>query len=318
MATIFFSYSHKDEQLRDQLDVHLAALKRQNLIDAWHDRRITAGKELDSSIDTHLESAEIILCLMSPDFIASNYCYSREMERALERHRAGEARVIPVILRYCEWDQTPLSKLRGTPRDNKPVVAWSDRDEAFNDVTKDIRRALEELGHRPKQVGMSDAAQAVMKPMPELIRSRSANLHVKRSYTDLDRDQCLEETFEFLGEFFASSLHELKARHNEIDGKFMRLDANRFTVALYSEGKKRSAMTVFRGGMLGGGREIAFNDTDAGKTNSSNGGFALREQGEGLRFGNTFGIGNGGQKEVLDRSEVAEELWARFIEPLQR
>ncbi len=97
--TLLFSYSHVDETLRDQLEVHLSALKRQDLISAWHDRRITGGSELGKSIDAHLESAEIILLLVSPDFIASDYCYDREMARAMERHEKGEAKVIPVILR---------------------------------------------------------------------------------------------------------------------------------------------------------------------------------------------------------------------------
>lgn len=85
MATLFFSYSHIDEALRDQLEIHLASLKRQGLIASWHDRRITAGTELGNAIDEHLDSAEVILLLISPDFIASDYCYNREMVRAMEK-----------------------------------------------------------------------------------------------------------------------------------------------------------------------------------------------------------------------------------------
>ena len=89
LSRLFFSYSHKDEELRNALEVHLAMLKRQGLIEAFHDRRIVAGEPLDEAIDAYLETADVILCLVSPDFIASEYCYSRAMGRALERHKAG-------------------------------------------------------------------------------------------------------------------------------------------------------------------------------------------------------------------------------------
>src|SRR5688500_12533021 len=96
---VLFSYSHADEELRNKLEVHLSMLKREGLVTAWHDRRITAGRELDPTINEHIESAGIILLLVSPEFLASEYCYEIEMKCALERHDAGDARVIPVILR---------------------------------------------------------------------------------------------------------------------------------------------------------------------------------------------------------------------------
>ena len=91
MASLFFSYSHADEALRDQLEKHLSALKHQGKIETWHDRRILAGQTFSSEIDSHLESADIILLLVSPDFLASDYCYEVEMRHALERHQRGEA-----------------------------------------------------------------------------------------------------------------------------------------------------------------------------------------------------------------------------------
>src|SRR3546814_935489 len=97
MISVFVSYSHKDESLREELETHLAMLKRRGVIDVWHDRRISPGTELDGAIDAALERAQAIILLVSPDFLASDYCYDREMKRAMERHEAGEARVLPVI-----------------------------------------------------------------------------------------------------------------------------------------------------------------------------------------------------------------------------
>src|SRR5438132_1153332 len=96
---IFFSYSHKDQALREKLETHLTLLKREGLISSWHDRKIIAGTEWSGEIDAHLNTAQIILLLVSADFIASSYCSDIEVARAMERHNAGEARVIPVILR---------------------------------------------------------------------------------------------------------------------------------------------------------------------------------------------------------------------------
>lgn len=143
MASVFFSYSHKDEALRDQLETHLALMKNQGLIDAWYDRRIVAGSDVDDSIFEKLETADIILLLVSSDFLSSSYCYSREMRRAMERNDAKEARVIPVILRHCDWHGAPFGKLMAAPRDGKPVTSWPDRDEALADVAKQVRRAVE-------------------------------------------------------------------------------------------------------------------------------------------------------------------------------
>src|SRR6266487_4558204 len=103
---IFFCYAREDEGLLNQLKTHLKALQRQELIDTWHDRNISAGTEWEREINKHLNEADIILLLISPDFMASDYCYSVEMKRALERHKAGEAYVIPIILRPVDWEET--------------------------------------------------------------------------------------------------------------------------------------------------------------------------------------------------------------------
>ena len=103
MARVFFSYSHDDETFRDQLEKHLAMLKHQGLIESWHDRRISAGSSFEEAIDRELDAADVILLLVSSSFLASAYCYSREMVRAMARHATGAARVVPVIVRPCDW-----------------------------------------------------------------------------------------------------------------------------------------------------------------------------------------------------------------------
>jgi hypothetical protein len=142
---IFISYAHEDEALRDKLAKHWSLLERQGDIKAWHDRKITAGEEWKRSIDNHLESAKIILLLISADFLASDYCNDVELKRALERHASKEARVIPVILRPSYWQRSSFGKLAALPKDGKAITSWQNEDEAFTDVVEGLCQAIDSL-----------------------------------------------------------------------------------------------------------------------------------------------------------------------------
>jgi internalin A len=139
-ARLFYSYSHKDESLRNELETHLKLLQRQGLIETWHDRDIDAGDEWKRKIDDNLERADIILLLVSADFIASDYCYEIELKRALERHEKREARVIPVIVRDVNWLNAPFAKLQALPKDGLAVTKWADKDSAWRNVSEGIEK----------------------------------------------------------------------------------------------------------------------------------------------------------------------------------
>ncbi|MBV8808852.1 MAG: toll/interleukin-1 receptor domain-containing protein, partial [Acidobacteriaceae bacterium] len=166
---VFYSYSHKDDEFRIALDNHLSPLQRLGLISAWHDRRIGAGSEWKEQIDSHLESADIILLLVSSDFLASDYCIDVELRRALERHKTDRAIVIPIIVRQVDWSGAPFATLQALPRDGKAVSSWSDRDEALADVARGIRKAVEKQASRKKPPPTESPAQ---KPGPDPRRSR--------------------------------------------------------------------------------------------------------------------------------------------------
>ena len=140
--SLFYSYSHKDEALREQLEKHLAILQRHQIISGWHDRAIPAGSVWEQQIHEHLETADIILLLVSADFLASDYCWGKEVTRAMERHEAGTARVIPVLLRAVDWTGAPFSTLQALPKDARPVTSWSNPDEAFADIARGIRQVV--------------------------------------------------------------------------------------------------------------------------------------------------------------------------------
>lgn len=143
---LFYSYAHEDEIFRTKLEKHLAVLRRTGVIAPWHDRRISAGRAWEREIDTHLEAAQVILLLVSADFLASDYCWGVEMTRALAKHDAGLARVIPVMIRPVDFfSGVPFARLQALPRDARPITEWSNEDAAWVDVARGIRLACAEV-----------------------------------------------------------------------------------------------------------------------------------------------------------------------------
>ncbi len=142
---LFYSYSHKDESLRNELETHLKLLQRRGLIETWQDRRIGPGDEWKQRIDENLERADIVLLLVSADFIASDYCYEKEMERALGRWKEGEATVIPVIVRDVSLTGAPFAGLQYLPKDGVAVTEWKSKDSAWRNVSEGIERVVVEI-----------------------------------------------------------------------------------------------------------------------------------------------------------------------------
>lgn len=139
---LFIAYSRADVDLLRQLDIHLAPLRRQGHIAPWTDRQLVAGDPWNETILANHRSAEIFLLLVSPDFLATDYCFDVEMMLALERRARGEAAVVPIILRPCDWQTTPLGTIQALPAKGRPVVQWESRDEAWLEVVTGLRRLL--------------------------------------------------------------------------------------------------------------------------------------------------------------------------------
>ena len=319
MATLFFSYSHKDQDLRDQLETQLSMLKRQGVLEVWHDRRIEAGSDFARDIDDHVETDDIILLLVSPDFLASDYCYEREMRRAMERHEAGEAVVIPVILRACDWHGAPFGKLQAVPRDALPVTQWTDRDQAFLDVAKAIRKVAERLNGDAPAPAPAAAPSPAAFPLAQPLGPRSSNLWIAKTFTERDKDQFRLDTFEYMAKFFENSLAELGTRNPGIEGAFRKVDANRFTAAIYRGGKAVARCTIFMGGsFMRDGIAYSAHDTDA--TNSYNESLSVEADDQSL-FLRSLGMAMfRGRDENMKLSQegAAELYWNMLIEPLQR
>lgn len=233
---LFYSYSHKDEDLRLKLQDHLAGLKWSGMIAEWHDRKIEAGKEWEKEIDHHLSSADIILLLVSASFIASDYCWSVEVKQALERHARGEARVIPVILRSCQWQITPFAKLQATPKDGRPVIRWPDRDAAFNDVASKIVAVVGELRRRANTAAGAAVAGVERKTMSQVgesLLTPSSTIADFAVFRDIDAPWCPEMVALPAGTFLMGS-PESEGGHWKREGPQHRVTiANRFAIGRY-------------------------------------------------------------------------------------
>jgi hypothetical protein len=318
---IFFSYSHVDETLRDQLENQLALLCRQGVVETWHDRRIGPGAEFAGAIEKEVESARIILLLVSADFLSSKYCYDIEMKRAMEKHENGQAIVIPVILRACDWHGAPFGKLNATPPDGKPITQFADRDQALLEVAKAIRVAAARLDANSRKPGAPMASTGDLpddRGCPAPKSSSGKQVFVKN--TDRDRDQFQRQTFEYLAKYFQHSIRELINHNESIDGVFRLVDADCFVAAVYKNGHAVSRCTVYTGIHDGSSQRIcyspfegALNYRAALKVEAGNQSLYLLGQ-----VGSEFAAAKRqlDAKSKLTQEEAAEFYWSLLMEPL--
>lgn len=159
---VFISYAHKDEQFKDSLVEHMAGLVRTEAVSEWNDRKIVPGQDWAKEISEHLEQAEIILFLVSSSFMNSDYCMGIEVKTALERHREGKARLIPIVVRPVDWSDSELSTLQGLPKDAEPVSSWADDDQAWVCVVKGIKQHIQEFTPRPNLAVVEESIEGTV------------------------------------------------------------------------------------------------------------------------------------------------------------
>ena len=195
MTKIFISYSHKDEELRKELEKHLAELKRQEIVTTWSDEQIRPGEELDNAIEEELERADIILLLVSPDFLASTYCREIETVKALEQRKTRGAITIPVILRPCAWKRAPFGRLKALPKDGKPVVQYPSHDDAFLEIAEALSDEAAAQNNKARLSADLDNVWSNMLSHPDFptelvdqkIKDETNKLRKSRFFADFDR-----------------------------------------------------------------------------------------------------------------------------------
>lgn len=317
MVTLFISYSHSDGELLKELEKHLIGLRRQGIVSSWHDRRIGPGEEIHGKISAYLDAADIILLLVSADFIASDYCYDIEMTRAMDRHGQGAARVIPVILRPCDWKQMPFGRLMACPTDGKPVVKHTSLDDGFLEVAQAVRQVAAVL--QDSDTPQGDSLDSDKSNLPKVTHDnpRSSNLRIKRRFTDRERHIFINEAFEYISRYFENSLQEMRVRNSDIATDFRRVDANCFEAIAFISGQEQSRCSIWLERMLGTDQVCFSFDVNTNRR-SYNETISVIDDGDTL-FLEPMGMAHFGQVQgkKLNFEQVAEYFWTLFVQQLR-
>jgi hypothetical protein len=300
---LFISYSHVDEGLIDRLHKHLAQLQREGSVSGWYDRDIRAGGRLGDEITQELGHADLFIACVSPDYLASNYCYEQELTTALERERAGSLIIVPVILEPSDWLSTPLARFKALPNDGKPVAEFTNPNVAFMQVVNELRRLIAPLPIETKSSGVA--------PLLEAAPSPPSRYRVRREFDALAKRDFAEVAFQEIYKFFEASVAELSALP-DLEGRLSAIGDNHFTCTIINRGISRGYETlhVRRGGSWGA-IDILYGDTNS--RNTSNGGFGVEADDYQLFLTSTLFSHRGGGKERISPREAAQMLWDDLI-----
>ena len=338
---VFLSYSHADEGHLDELVKHLDLLRRQGLIEPWYDRRIEAGANVHAEIEDKLNSADVILLLVSPDFVFSDYCYDKEMKTAMERHREGSATVIPAILRPCDWHSAPFGELLAVPKDGQAVTEHTNRDRAYLEIAQAIRKAAERARTPSERTTNSTDGSArggrATRPTRSAERSDQGSsqagfstvdgyggaLSIRREFTDWQKDEFGREAFENIARHFEHSLNQLQEKHaGTVKCTLRRIDAASFEATAYVDGRERSRCGVWvgGGGAFSRNSELGYSSRGVGNKSSYNEVLHIEDDGYRLYVRPVMGLAwlRGREaKHDLTPEEAAEHLWRMFMQPMQ-
>ena len=305
----FISYSHKDEGALERLHTHLAMLRRDGHIDEWYDREILAGDDINKEISEELESCELFLALISPDFLASNYCYETEMKRALERHDAGKVRVVPIIIEACDWKVTPLGKLKALPRDGMPIGEWTNQNTAYLDVVTELRRILVENERMVPPVVPQPAFES---------SSPDRRYRVKHDFDDIDRSDFRVKAYNDIRDYFISAVAEIDGIEG-IRGRYTETSTWSFTCTVINKAMNRGTahITVHASNGNMGMGDIYYSFSENAPYNTANGGFRVESDEYDLFLRpSMFTVQHdpGHDNDRLSAQNAAEMLWREFLE----
>ena len=308
---IFISYSHKDQAVLERLHTHLAPLQSEGLIDTWYDRQILAGGRVDEEIGKELESCDLFLMLVSPDFLASDYCVNREMRRALERHRDNEAHVVPIIVEPCDWLSSPLHELKALPRDGKPISEWTNPNNAYLGVVRELRRILGTRKAAVPPMGRATSSKETNETRPVAPRYR-----VQQDFDEIDRSEFRETAFATIRDYFQQQIAEIDTV-SKLRGRFVPRGPSSFGCTIVNRARELNRgtahITVHCGdGGLGIG-DIYYSFSENADPNSANGIFHIESDEYEMYLSSMMSFFGSG-RERLTPEEAAEYLWADFIE----
>lgn len=289
-------------------------MRREGLIDAWYDRDILAGDVIDDVIDRELENADLILLMVSPDFINSDYCVEREMQRAIERHEANEARVVPIIIEPCDWLSMPaLSQLRALPNDGTPISEWPNPNNAYLDIVRELRRIAAATSTVAEPAAAAEPA-TVAEPAAAAARPEARRYRVERDFNDIDRSEFRDAAFETIKTYFRQATEEMDGT-NGLRARFVDRGATSFGSTVVNGSRHYgTAHITFHRGDAGHMGDIYYADSENSPENTANGTLNISSDEYELFLTLPMtAFGYEGEPDRLTAEQAAEYLWGRFI-----
>lgn len=308
-ASIFISYSHADERALERLHKHLAVLEREGHVAAWFDRAILPGADLGEEIMARLDAADTFVALVSPDYLASNYCYEKEFGHALERYEHGEMRVVPVIVEPCDWRSSPLQKFMALPKDGKPISDWTNANTAYLDVVNGLRNLVTEtLTVRGETVAAARAA---------LSEVGARRVRLKRDFDVIEKAEFADKTFRIMHDYFAAAAHELSEASEDLRTRFEEMSATAFTCTIVNRarrGGRDAHITVHNKKGRAYFGDISYVWESHAEDKVSNGAVRVEADDYDLFLVTDHMFGGRDTDAKLSPERAAEWLWNKFVE----
>lgn len=305
----FISYSHLDENHLNQLHKHLAQLDRDDLLKAWTDNEILAGRKVDKEVAAALKDSDLFLALLSPDYINSNYCYEKEFQSALEMQESDELIIVPIIVEPCDWLNTPFKKFKALPKDGKAISEWSNKNTAFLDVIQNLRTLI---------TG-TDKNQA-HQPGKKIVPAR--NYKIQKDFDSIQKMDFLEETFNKMKVHLKENIEELNLLDN-IQAKVVEENKNTFEAILVNRNKINNESIL----SITTDEKMAIPRMNFGNSNFTIS-FSIGEK-RHQHLNNSFGLANdeydlfweipthsfayNREKERLNATDMVDHIWTEWL-----
>jgi hypothetical protein len=311
----FVSYSHQDAAMLDLLHKHLSQLQRDKIITTWTDRDIDTGAPLNPTIAAALTKSKLFLALLSPDYLASHYCYDVEFNKAQERQDKGDLIIVPIIIEPCDWLNSPFSQLKAVPRDGKPISTWDNRNTAFLDVIQNLRRLA------TAATAQTIVPNSTLSGTPPTL---SRNYRVKQDFDTIQRNDFVSKTFTEISTYLKRYIEEvitldgikvqqLKDETTQIE--FILVNRNkvkteaRLTLSINMDQRQHSYMASNTGQL---GCAIAYTSGNDRETTTSDQ-FSL-EADEYHLFWASSDYFNQRDKKELDAKAIADMIYDKWLE----
>ena len=302
----FISYSHKDAHYFEKLKVHLAQIRRDNLIAEWSDHEILAGSNLDREISTALYESQLFISLVSPDYIASQYCYEKEFGAALKLQDEGEMTIVPIIVEPCDWKSTPMKDIKALPEDGKPVSEWTNSNNAFAKIAEEIRKLLaRNLIHQ----------NLIQSTNNQHIKA-SRNYKVQKIFSEVDKLDFKEKSFEIVKRYFISATAEFNGIEN-LQARFIKDEKNIFSCLISNKANLKDAYIT-----------VEISSSDGSGYSDLNYSFTQNRQQNMMYHDKVFNIDNDeyelfwtinkrmSHSQIPDKltdKQIAEKIWDEYI-----